>query len=236
MNLNNLIKYCHDFGLPDPLSGIDVPSPINKNLVRSAIMVRCGLLTPLYGEPDVFTQIVADWFKEKEWTFKHLINIINAEYSPIENVDEYTDYTDKKKNSGDSATTENRTANTNTTNSRNFTDNTVNSGTDTTTNTISAENASTYQPDTQTEFLNGKTVDLDHKEAGTNNQNGTENIERKNINAGTEDLTHTGHRHGNIGVTSNQQLIEAELNLLKHFDIYRYIAELFEAEHMLMIY
>ena len=43
-------------------------------------------------------------------------------------------------------------------------------------------------------------------------------------------------RHGNIGVTTNQQLINQELELLRHFDIYGYIAELFEEENMLMIY
>ena len=43
-------------------------------------------------------------------------------------------------------------------------------------------------------------------------------------------------RHGNIGVTTNQQMINEELELLRHFDIYSFIAELFENDNMLMIY
>lgn len=252
MNLNNMIHYCEDFNLPDPLSGIDVPAPINKNLVRSAIVVRCGLLTPIYGEPDVFTSIVSDWFKEKQWTFKHLIKVIEAEYSPIENVDEYSDFSDKRTRKDNGGTTEERVktgtdattdkyTNINT-NTGGATD--TNSGTDTTTNTIAAENSSSYQPDTQTEVANGKTVTNEHNDtdnlvhigSGTKENSENETIKRTNNGSGNDDLVHSGRRHGNIGITTNQTLIEQELSLLRHFDIYKYIAEIFEADNMLMIY
>lgn len=88
MNLQNLVDFCQGAGLPDVFSGATVPSPLNIDTVRSAIMVRCGLLTPLYLEPEVFTNLVTHWFNTKQWTFEHLINIIQAEYSPIENVSE----------------------------------------------------------------------------------------------------------------------------------------------------
>ena len=48
--------------------------------------------------------------------------------------------------------------------------------------------------------------------------------------------TRKSNIHGNIGVTTNQQMIEQELELLRHFDIYGYIAELFENDNMLLIY
>ena len=46
----------------------------------------------------------------------------------------------------------------------------------------------------------------------------------------------TVNRHGNIGVTTNQQMINEELELLRHFDIYGYIADIIEDENMLIIY
>ena len=252
MNLNNMIHFCEDFNLPDPLSGISVPNPINKNLVRSAIITRCGLLTPLYGEPEVFTQIVTDWFQEKQWTFEHLINVIKAEYSPIENVDEYTDYNDARTRNDNGGTTETRTKSGQDNRTDKATDiknsnggaTDAQSGTDTNENTISAENASTYQPDSKTTTTFGKTntnthsdlENLVHSGEAQTKTNETETISRTNNGKGNDDLKHTGHRHGNIGVTSNQDLITQELNLLRHFDIYKYIAELFESDHMLMIY
>ena len=58
----------------------------------------------------------------------------------------------------------------------------------------------------------------------------------------TEDFTH-GHnvqydrlRHGNIGVTSNNQLINQELAMLAKFNPYDWIAAKFERENFLQIY
>lgn len=257
MNLQNLVDFCQGAGLPDVFSGATVPSPLNIDTVRSAIMVRCGLLTPLYLEPDVFTNLVTHWFNTKQWTFEHLINIIQAEYSPIENVSElrnektkyghnstktggYKDTEagkDTHENSGKDVTaltgTDNRDIS--------------NSGTDTTTNTISAFNSSAYQPDNESKTLHGHKVDDDITYGKTETlTNGKKtdvtyghNITRvynseKDQEGGVDELIVS--RHGNIGVTTNQQMINEELNLLRHFDIYGYIAELFENDNMIMIY
>lgn len=47
--------------------------------------------------------------------------------------------------------------------------------------------------------------------------------------------TRTGHTHGNIGVTTSQQMLEAELNISK-WNIYENIAKLFANEFCIMIY
>ena len=61
-------------------------------------------------------------------------------------------------------------------------------------------------------------------------QNRSDTTEYGKMNTRESDI------HGNIGVMTNQQMIEQELELLRHFDIYGYIAELFEADNMLLIY
>lgn len=224
MNLNNMVQFCSEFGLPDPLSGINVPDPIDPGLVRSAIMVRCGLLTPVYGEPEVFTAQVTDWFTEKQWTFEHLVNILKAKYSPIENVDRYEDI----KTGRNGKTTDVHSGKDN----RHFTaaDSDTNSGTDTTENTISAENASTYQPDNKRTTTNGLKTDY-VKDQSTDDTYG-HTITRTDDG----DETRIAHLHGNVGVTSNVQLIEEELRLLDTFDPYKWIAAQFETEFMLMLY
>ena len=237
MNLNNLIKYCHNFGLPDPLSGINVPNELDASLVRSAIVVRCGLLTPVYGEPEVFTAIVADWFAEKQWTFEHLVKIIKAEYSPIENYDRYEDSTDTHKGTvKDAGTSKDTHSGKDENNLKIINDTDAYTGTDTTTNTISAENSSAYQPDNKTEFQNGKTITYNKNDTTTYTHG--HKIDRTDDNTRTNDLTdkHNAHMHGNIGVTKTQEMIELELSLLSKFDPYRWIAEQFENEFMLMIY
>ena len=225
MNLQNLVDYCRDFGLPDPFSGASVPAPLDVETVKSAIMVRCGLLTPVFNDPETCTASFTQWFIEKQWTFEHLIAIVQAEYDPIENVfEERTETTEHGH-------TETRTGGYKDTDGGKDERDLSNSGTDTTTNTISAYNSSSYQPDNESKMLHGHKVDDDVTYGKTTER------EYKN-----DKMTHGGKdvftvkRHGNVGITSADELIEQELKLLKHFDIYKYIAELFENDNMIMIY
>lgn len=73
-------------------------------------------------------------------------------------------------------------------------------GTSTAENTISADNASTYQPDSKT------TV--------------------------TPDL----HTYGNIGVTTSQQMLAQELDIVHRLDLIDYIADDFRSEFCLDVY
>lgn len=241
MNLQNLVDYCRDFGLPDPFSGATVPAPLDVEKVKSAIMVRCGLLTPVFNDPPTCTNMITQWFTEKQWTFEHLIKVIQSEYEPTENVfelrNEKTKYGHNKTISGGYKDTEGGkdTVALSGTDQRDIT----NSGTDTTTNTISAMNSSTYQPDNQSDTLHGHAVDDDITYGKSEDTTYGHNIEReyknqKDQEGGTDELIVS--RHGNIGTVSAMHLIEEELALLQHFDIYRYIAELFESDNMIMIY
>lgn len=241
MNLQNLVDFCQGAGLPDPFSGASVPAPLNIDAVKSAIMIRCGLLTPVYGEPEVFTAKVTHWFYTKQWTFEHLINIIEAEYSPIENVfedrTETTTYghTNTKTGGFKDTNAGKDTVEESGTDERDIS----NSGTDTTTNTISAFNSNTYQPDNKAEVSHGLSIDDDvtyGKQTDTTHGHTIERVynSEKDTQGGKDELT--VKRHGNVGTISADQLIEQELNLLRHFDIYGFISEMFEEDNMIMIY
>lgn len=273
MNLQNLIDYCRGQGLPSPFSGAYVPEPLNIDTCISAIMIRCGLLTPVYLDPETFTNVVKNWFDRKQWTFEHLINIVQAEYSPIENYVRYDNKTLSKDTSethtggykdatagkdttelSGKDTTElsgKDTTELSGTDERDISD----GGTDTTYNEISAFNSSGYQSDNKSLTDYGKTVDDDitygkqeditygkqedvtygKQEDITYGKTITRTYEHdKTTYTGSDTETNSGH--GNIGVTTNQQMIEQELALLRHFDIYGYIAEQFEYDNMLMIY
>lgn len=224
MNLNNIVQYCKIMRLPDIFEGITVPAPLSKDAVRSAIMVKCGLLTPVYGEPEVLRQTIKDWFYNKQWAFSHLVKIINAEYSPIENYDRYEEYTDIHDGTGkDSHSgTDTRTYDAN--------NQDKDSGTDTITNEISAENASTYQADNKSSTAFGKTTD--YKKAESTKDIHGHTIDRK------DDWTtkHTAHLHGNIGTTKNAEMILDDIDLIGQFDPYKWIAGQFENDFMIMIY
>lgn len=240
MNLQNLIE-CGEIEGVDIFDGVSVPAPLDAETVKSAIMVRSGLMTPLYKEPRVFQALVTHWFIAKQWTIQHLINIIEAEYNPIENYNRIEDSSDTLSGSdvlrmaGGNQETHSGTD----TETHSGTDTDRHSGTDTTTNSISAENESGWSNDTKSEQSHGENIATEHGHT-INDTHGHTITDQYQDRSDTTEYgkinTRKSNIHGNIGVTTNQQMIEQELELLRHFDIYGYIAELFENDNMLLIY
>ena len=203
MNFQNLVDYCQ-WKQIDIFEGCTVPAPLDISMVKNEIMKRCGLLRPVYSEPEVFRDLTKMWFDSNQWNFEHLVKIVTANYSPIENVYESDHYSTKhtgtdKRNLGgkDTVTDTSQTA-----------------------HDVSAFNSSSYQPSS----VDKNSGDIDTKYGKT------------------DDFIH-GHietydrlRHGNIGVTTNDQLINEELDLLKKFNPYDWIAAKFERENFLQIY
>ncbi len=231
MNLQNLIDYCK-YKEIDPFEDCTVPEPLDIDMVKNEIMKRCGLLRPVYAEPLVFKALTKMWFDSNQWNFEHLVNIVKAEYSPIENVYEDEHYkiehtgTDKTAFSGTDTLThgEKHTL----------------SGTDTVTDgshtehTVSAYNSSTYQPSSKDQ--NGGDVDTKYGRTDTASGDDATKYGKK------EDFTH-GHieefnklRHGNVGVTTNNQLINEELSMLEKFNPYDWIAAKFERDNFIQVY
>lgn len=85
-------------------------------------------------------------------------------------------------------------------------------------NQISADNVSTYQPDNK----------------GINSGKDQRDITEKHT--GTDLHTVESRTHGNIGVTTSQQMLTSELDLIPRLDIIDYIADDFHSEFCLYIY
>lgn len=128
----------------------------------------------------------------------------------------------------------------------------------TTENKVSAfDSMTTYTPrdksDTDTEVLTGENEtsveNLSGGEDGTtdrtynrnrsnvNNRvdNGTATEDTENTDSGTIDRNNTRLEFGNIGVTTTQQMIQAERDLVK-FNIYDFIIDSFKARFCVLIY
>ena len=232
MNLQNLIDYSKIYNEPDPLYGVELPEPLDAEKCKSAILMRCGLLEPVYSDPRVFREMIYTWFHIRDWNFKHLIAIIQAEYSPIENTDRYSEHeiltagTDSKSRAGTDA----RTIGTTGSDSRTRTPDLTRTMTD----EISAENSSSYQPDSKHTTRDSGT----EKSTGSRSENVVDNLTHDEIESGKRDGTekYTEHTHGNIGVTSNVQLINEETELLRRFNVYDWIAERIEETFFIMVY
>lgn len=240
MNLQNLVDWAQFKGI-DIFSGVTVPAPLNADTVKSAIMIRSGLMTPLYLEPEVFQACIKHWFTAKQWTIDHLIKVIEAEYNPIDNYNR-TENIKETLSGSDSVSMTGGSKQTNggkDTTAHSGTDTTAHSGTDTTTESISAENSATWSNDSKSDLLHGESVGLTHGEQIdlTHGHTVTDEFQnRKDTTQYGKINTKESTVRGNIGVTTTQQMIEQELELLRHFDIYGWIADQFENDNMLLIY
>lgn len=219
MNFQNLLDYCswHDI---DVFENCSVPEPLDIELVIDNIMKRCGLLRPIYAEPEVFRDLTKIWFDSNQWNFEHIAKIMLADYSPIENVYESDHYTTKHTG------TDKRALGGKDTDQLSGID-TVTDGS-ATEHTVSAFNSSSYNPSSK---------DINSGDIDTHYGKKTEVSYGK-----TDDFTH-GHieeytrlRHGNIGVTTNDQLITEEYEMLEKFNPYDWIAAKFERENFLQLY
>ena len=212
MNLQNQLDY-----LPSLLDGAAlVPQGIDPDILRSEIMLTAGLLTPLYSEPEVMKAAIKQWFQARAWTFEHLLAIVKSEYSPIENYD--------RNESFKRIRDDNRDINEQLSNS----DSTERSveGDLTTENEVSAYNSSSYVDSQKSTVTDGQVITTETTYGRTtttdDDLHGVESYE--------------GRTHGNVGVTTNQQMIEQEIALLAHFNIYSWIAKQFTADLMLQVY
>ena len=262
MNFQNQADYLKQLNNEDILAGVSAPAPLQADTLKSQIMFRCGLLEPVYTEPEIMAAAISQFFTREQWNITHLVNIILAEYSPIENMDRHGQVITYRTGGGSSthsgtdqrdithSGTDNRDIVHSGTDERDETHSgtderdITHSGTDTTTNTVSAFNSSTYQPDNQSDLLHGESVDddLTHGETIDDDLTYGHTIDDDTTyghvitNTSNSNDTVTDHTHGNIGVTTNQELINQELELLRHFDVYDWIAAKMENELFIQVY
>ena len=137
------------------------------------------------------------------------------------------------------------TQSTNTTGEDNFTG----SGNSTNTDEISAYNSASFQNDKK----NTTNSSNSSKTNTTTNSTRTDNLTESNSNTRTDNLTESnsntrtdnlsektnsnriGRAHGNIGVTTSQQMLQSELDIAK-WNIYEQITDLFLSEFCIMVY
>lgn len=192
--------------------GMVLPDDINdddtKKLIVDDILLRHGD-TPLFiPEPAVMKYYITSWSTRMLPIFTRMYEACTAEYNPIENYDRIEDR---------SETTKDTMGNTRTLNTSTST-----TGTNTTENSVSAENVTTFSPDTKSV----ETPNLTEADSGTIGD------------AGSHDgnLTIKSTIHGNIGVTTSQQMLESELQLVPKLDMIRIISDSWAAEFCLAVY
>lgn len=87
----------------------------------------------------------------------------------------------------------------------------------------------------ETETTSGGSNDRNENNISQNTASGDESRLENSNAIDNSSSTHSGRMHGNIGVTTSQQMLEAELNISK-WNLYDEIADLFISEFCIYLY
>ena len=218
---------------------LNLPPGIDKDTLVNNIMLRGGEFEVVYSNPDFYKSAIGLWSNKHYRTFEKWINALNIDYNPLENYDRMEEWSDagSRTNTGtvsDSGERKNTgKQSTETTVNDNFTE----SGNSTSSDEISAYNSNSFQNDKKNTTNSSNSSETNT----TTNSTRTDNLTESNSNTRTDNLSEKtnsnriGRAHGNIGVTTSQQMLQSELDIAK-WNIYEKITDLFLSEFCIMVY
>lgn len=214
ITLFGLYKYMED--IHEPLfSLMTIPAELDKNVLIKNILLRGGEFEVLYPDPYFMEQMVEMWSKKWQRTMERWVKALSIDYEPLENYDRKEDWTDSNNRSNTTERNENAIAS----------DHSDSSGSGSTTNTVSAYDTATYSAHDKD----------DSSSNGSNDSNSATSAYGVTKDDSSELNRRIGRAHGNIGVTTSQQMLEAELDISR-WNIYEEITDLFLNEFCIYIY
>ena len=217
----------------------NLPPGIDKDMLVNNIMLRGGEFEVVYSNPDFYKSAIGLWSNKHYRTFEKWINALNIDYNPLENYDRMEEWSDSgsRTNTGtvsDSGIRKNTgTQSTESSGKDNF----KGSGNSTSSDEISAYNSNSFQNDKKNTTNSSNSSETNT----TANNTRTDNLSESNSNTRTDNLSEKtnsdrkGRAHGNIGVTTSQQMLQSELDIAK-WNIYDQITDLFLSEFCIMVY
>lgn len=231
MNFQNQVDWGELNGL-DVLAGVKAPEPLSLETLKGFIMMRCGLLTPLYSEPETMASAIALWFNVHAYGISKMLDLASTEYLPLENY--------RRVESGNTTRGEVETTNRNLTRTTGENETTADNGTisddyeNHTEKTVSAYNESTYSPDEKNDSdgNNVRTIDTDRARIKSGTLGDAENIARNHTENSKDDRL----VYGNIGTMTAQDMFNQELDLLERFNPYEWIVAKFETDLFLSLW
>lgn len=222
---------------------MQLPEGIDKDVLCDNIMLQGGEFEVLYADPIFMRNAIGTWSKKCYNTFLKWITAQNIEYNPLENYDRNELLTDQfykaasssaRRDSGNTRTFDNQDKRTIDTEDERTLDTTRTSEDE-----VSAFDSSTYQPSAKNTTEDDGTDTLTHSGTDTVDYSGTIKDEYGEGTSGNENEnstnTHSGRIHGNVGVTTSQQMLTAEYEVAR-FNIIDQITDMFILEFCIPIY
>lgn len=213
------------------LDELVVPDGVDVELVKDNLLAETAELEVIYPDALFMQAMIGRWSAKELPIWERLYKTTLLEYNPIENYDrieEWTEAEDTKKNTEADATGTSKTDTDGTSTRESNTDGVINDQ-----KYVSAYNETEFTPterdnNTQNEKTNSEQKDVGTVSFKTSAENTTDET-------GNRNLLQKGRAHGNIGVTTSQQMLEAERDVAQ-YNIIDVIINSFKNRFCLQIY
>lgn len=213
------------------LGELVVPDGVDVELVKDNLLAETAELEVIYPDAIFMQAMIGRWSAKELPIWERLYKTTLLEYNPIENYDrmeEWTEAEDTKKNTEADATGTSKTDTDGTSTRESNTDGVINDQ-----KYVSAYNEVEFTPterdnNTQNEKNNSEQKDVGTVSVKTSAENTTDET-------GNRNLLRKGRAHGNIGVTTSQQMIEAERDVAL-YNIIDVIINSFKNRFCLQVY
>lgn len=205
------------------MDNFTVPDGIDRQLALDTLYQRCGM-TPLYHpEPAWLKFYIGRWCSKNAKTWEELYKTTIQDYNPIYNYDRTEETTDTR--SGTRKLSEDTSSNTKQNGDTSVTD----TSSDSSEHTLSADNSDSYEP-------GYKDVSSRQDTQASESSNRVDVTGDRAVDETTgETYSHKLRAYGNIGVTTTQEMLEAQRKLVR-YNVYNEIADSFKEEFCLYLY
>lgn len=206
LSLTGLYNYRADI-----LDNFELPAGVESKVLFPLLLADTSDLELLYPSPDVLKMLIGVWSRSMSYKWEHLYATTIAEYNPIENYDRKEDWDVSARGTAAANTSQSNRGKT------------APSGSDTELREVAGYDSGTMAQSERVTQTAGITTESESSGNGTSTEN-TTNAEHR-----------TGRAHGNIGVTTTQQMLESERNI-SDFSIYNVIIKDFTTRFCLEVY
>lgn len=216
--------------LPTLFSGLTIPAALDSSTMKALILQELGELETVFLKAADLAAYLTYWSTIHAVSWNRMYAALIADYNPIHNYDR----TDTESETTSGSGTENRshsdTDESSDTSASQFSGTTQGSGSDSTANDVAGFNSATYSASSKDTTTLGSKQDSTSATVGSGStkseKSGNEDVTRSEA----ESRSRTLNSSGNIGVTTSQQMITAEIELRSKWTIYGMILQAFRSE------
>ena len=186
---------------------LELPEGLDRNVVISEIVTECSDFCLLYPDYDFMKMLIGVWSKKEKRVWEDLLRSETFEYNPIENYDRYEEITRAVEGESTASGTSSNT---------------------------SSGNGSSTATGAQTSY---NSIDFEDtgKTTSTSTTSGTDSGTTSNESTSNGTETVNAHLHGNIGVTTAQQMI-AGYREISDFCTVDFIVQSFKDRFCIQVY